>query len=133
MSKFHFHRLFKSAVGVSPSRYYINLRMNVARQLLRETKKSVVDVALDVDYANPSHFAKLFRRETGHSPVPRMFPRLSATHFYPWPRGFEQYRDRLSKNTCDGDAIVNNPSSFNSDTEKNRRSRSSLSSATSTR
>ena len=82
MSKFHFHRLFKSAVGVSPLRYYINLRMNVARQLLRETKKSVVDVALDVDYTNPSHFAKLFRRETGHSPVPRMFPRLSATHTF---------------------------------------------------
>src|SRR5213080_4676206 len=82
LSRFHFHRLFKSAVGVSPSRYYINLRMNVARQLLRETKKSVVDVALDVDYTNPSHFAKLFRRETGHSPVPRMFPRLSATHTF---------------------------------------------------
>jgi len=82
LSKFHFHRLFKSAVGVSPLRYYINLRMNVARQLLRETKKSVVDVALDVDYTNPSHFAKLFRRETGHSPVPRMFPRLSATHTF---------------------------------------------------
>ena len=68
LSKFHFHRLFKTAMGVSPSRHHINLRMNVARQLLRETKKSVVDVALDVGYANPSHFAKLFRRETGLSP-----------------------------------------------------------------
>ena len=36
LSKFHFHRLFKSAMGVSPSRYHINLRMNLARQLLRE-------------------------------------------------------------------------------------------------
>src|SRR5262249_54281299 len=27
LSKFHFQRLFKSAVGVSPSRYHINLRM----------------------------------------------------------------------------------------------------------
>lgn len=53
---------------VSPSRHHINLRMNLARRLLRETKKSVVDVALDVGYANPSHFAKLFRRETGLSP-----------------------------------------------------------------
>jgi AraC family transcriptional regulator len=43
LSKFHFHRLFKRAMGVSPARYHINLRMNVARQLLRETKKSVVD------------------------------------------------------------------------------------------
>lgn len=68
LSKFHFQRLFKSAVGVSPSRYQINLRMNLARQLLRETKKSVIDVALDVGYADPSHFAQLFRRETGLSP-----------------------------------------------------------------
>ena len=68
LSKFHFQRLFKSAVGVSPSRYHINLRVNEARRLLRETKKSVVDVALEVGYANPSHFAKLFRRETGLSP-----------------------------------------------------------------
>jgi AraC family transcriptional regulator len=68
LSKFHFQRLFKSAIGVSPSQYHINLRMNVARRLLRETKKSVVDVALEVGYANPSHFAKLFRRETGLSP-----------------------------------------------------------------
>lgn len=68
LSKFHFQRLFKSAMGVTPSRYHINLRMNLARQLLRETKKSVVDVALEVGYADPSHFAKLFRRETGLSP-----------------------------------------------------------------
>jgi AraC family transcriptional regulator len=68
LSKFHFQRLFKSAVGVSPSRYQINLRMNEARRLLRETKQSVVDVALEVGYTDPSHFAKLFRRETGLSP-----------------------------------------------------------------
>jgi AraC family transcriptional regulator len=68
LSKFHFQRLFKSAVGVSPSRYQINLRLNEARQLLRETKMSVVDVALEVGYTNPSHFAQLFRRETGLSP-----------------------------------------------------------------
>jgi AraC family transcriptional regulator len=68
LSKFHFDRLFKSALGVSPSRYHINLRMDAARRLLRETKKSVVTIALDVGYANPSHFAQLFRRETGLSP-----------------------------------------------------------------
>jgi AraC family transcriptional regulator len=68
LSKFYFNRLFKSAVGVSPSHYHINLRMDAAKRLLRETKKSVVEVALDVGYANPSHFAQLFRRETGLSP-----------------------------------------------------------------
>jgi AraC family transcriptional regulator len=68
LSKFHFHRLFKSAVGVAPSRYHMNLRMDEAKRLLRETKTSIVAIALDVGYANPSHFAQLFRRETGLSP-----------------------------------------------------------------
>ncbi len=68
LSKFHFHRLFKKAMGVSPSRYHTNLRMDAARRLLRETKKSIVAVAIEVGYANPSHFAQLFRRETGLSP-----------------------------------------------------------------
>ena len=68
LSRFHFQRLFKAATGVSPSRHHIDLRINEARRLLRETRMSVVDVALEVGYANPSHFARLFRRETGLSP-----------------------------------------------------------------
>jgi len=68
LSKFYFNRLFKSAMGMSPSHYHITLRMDEAKRLLRETRKSVVDVALDVGYTNPSHFAQLFRRETGLSP-----------------------------------------------------------------
>ena len=43
-------------MGASPSHYHINLRMDEAKRLLRETKKSVVKTALDVGYPNPSHF-----------------------------------------------------------------------------
>ncbi|MGC3990678.1 MAG: helix-turn-helix domain-containing protein [Chthoniobacteraceae bacterium] len=68
LSKFHFHRLFKSATGRSPSRYHLHLRMEAAKRLLRETKTSVMEVALEVGYVNPSHFAQLFRRETGLAP-----------------------------------------------------------------
>ena len=68
LSKFYFNRLFKTATGVSPSRHQINLRLGEARRRLRETKKSVMEIALDVGYANPSHFAQLFRRETGLAP-----------------------------------------------------------------
>jgi AraC family transcriptional regulator len=46
----------------------MNLRMDEAKRVLRETKKGVLSVALDVGYATPSHFAQLFRRETGLSP-----------------------------------------------------------------
>lgn len=68
LSKFHFHRLFKSAVGVSPSSFHTNLRMEVARKLLRETKRSITDVSLEVGYSNSSYFAQVFRKEAGISP-----------------------------------------------------------------
>lgn len=68
LSKFHFHRLFRRAVGETPSRYHMNLRMHEAKRLLRETTKTVVEVGLEVGYMNPSHFAQIFRRETGLSP-----------------------------------------------------------------
>ncbi len=68
LSKFHFTRLFKSALGVSPSRYHLSLRMKAGRQLLRETNKTIVAIALEVGYNNPSRFAELFRRETGLTP-----------------------------------------------------------------
>ncbi len=68
LSKFHFHRLFKKATGVSPARYHLNLRLDAARRLLRESNMSIVAIALDVGFSNPSHFAQLFRREIGLSP-----------------------------------------------------------------
>ena len=69
ISEFHFNRLFKRAVGLPPSQFQIKLRMDRARQLLRETKKSVITIANDVGYSNPSHFAQLFRKEAGLSPT----------------------------------------------------------------
>jgi AraC family transcriptional regulator len=68
LSKYHFHRSFKKAIGVSPSCYHTQLRMELARKLLRETNKSVVEVAFEIGYASASHFAQLFRRQTGLSP-----------------------------------------------------------------
>ncbi len=69
MSEFHFNRLFKRATGVPPSQYQIKLRLDAARRLLRETKKSVITIGNEVGYANPSHFARLFRKATGLSPT----------------------------------------------------------------
>jgi Transcriptional regulator containing an amidase domain and an AraC-type DNA-binding HTH domain len=68
ISEFHFNRLFKRATGVPPSQYQIRLRIDAARRLLRETTRSVIEIAEEVGYSNPSHFARLFRKETGLSP-----------------------------------------------------------------
>ncbi|MDA7001708.1 helix-turn-helix domain-containing protein, partial [Agrobacterium salinitolerans] len=68
MSAFHFSRLFKKATGLSPSRYFIRLRMTRAQQLLQETDLSIIRVGFAVGYSSPSHFSQVFRRETGLLP-----------------------------------------------------------------
>lgn len=68
LSKFHFHRLFKQATGMSPAKFQLDARMKEARRRLRETKQSVVTIALDTGFSSPSHFAQVFRREAGMTP-----------------------------------------------------------------
>lgn len=68
MSEFYFNRLFKRAAGLPPSQYLIRLRIDAARRLLRETTCSVIEIGNEVGYSNPSHFARIFRKETGLSP-----------------------------------------------------------------
>jgi AraC family transcriptional regulator len=68
LSKFHFHRLFTRATGMSPAKYHLSARMTEARRRLRETKQSIVAVALDLGYSSPSHFAQVFRREIRMTP-----------------------------------------------------------------
>ncbi|AUU83643.1 AraC family transcriptional regulator [Leclercia adecarboxylata] len=68
LSEFHFSRVFKQSTGLSPSHYFIRLRMEEARRLLSETDDSIISISLTVGYNSPSHFASAFRRVTGISP-----------------------------------------------------------------
>ena len=68
MSEFHFSRAFKRTTRIKPSQYFIDLRMERARRLLRETSRSIIEIGLNVGYTSPSHFARIFRREIGISP-----------------------------------------------------------------
>lgn len=68
LSEYHFSRMFKRATGLSPSQYFIRLRMSLARHLLLETDRSIIDIGLEVGYSSPSHFSQVFRREVGVTP-----------------------------------------------------------------
>lgn len=68
MSEYHFTRLFKQATSLSPSQYFIRLKMAKARNLLRETDLSIIQIGMDVGYSSPSHFSQVFRRVVGVSP-----------------------------------------------------------------
>ena len=68
ISLFHFIRLFKAKVGVTPHRHVVLLRMQHARSLLRRTDLSIAEVALESGYAHLGHFAAAFKREFGLLP-----------------------------------------------------------------
>lgn len=61
-------RLFKTQLGVSPQRYYLELRITESRRLLQHTKMSMVEVAVACGFVSPSHFSKCYHSYFGYSP-----------------------------------------------------------------
>lgn len=68
MSRFHFSRSFHNTMGQSPSRWFIRRRVDHAKELLSQANRSIIEIALTSGYESASHFAQMFRRETGISP-----------------------------------------------------------------
>jgi AraC family L-rhamnose operon regulatory protein RhaS len=68
MSRRRFTQLFREATGTSWSSYRTRLRIDYARQLLRETRRSVTAVAFESGFEDLSSFYRAFKRQTGHPP-----------------------------------------------------------------
>lgn len=66
-SKFHFIRLFKKAYGRTPHQYLTAVRVDRARDLLKEGL-SVTDICYTVGFDSLSSFTGLFKRLTGKTP-----------------------------------------------------------------
>jgi AraC family transcriptional regulator len=63
-----FTRSFKAATGYAPYAYFTLRRMEYAKQLLRNERLGITDIAFQVGYTNPSKFSTAFRRICGASP-----------------------------------------------------------------
>ncbi|MDJ0575299.1 MAG: AraC family transcriptional regulator [Xenococcaceae cyanobacterium MO_234.B1] len=68
MSQFHFSRLFKQSMGLAPYQYLTQQRVERAKQLLKQTDRSIVDIALHCGFNSHSHLSKKFRQITGMTP-----------------------------------------------------------------
>jgi len=65
VSRFHFARLFRVSTGHSPMAYLQLLRVERAKELLREGRVPIADIALLLGFCDQSHFSRAFRRVTG--------------------------------------------------------------------
>ena len=68
LSVYYFATQFKRSTGFSPQRFILQYRVNRARELLRTTSLSVLDVSLDLGFRHQNNFTRAFRRITGTTP-----------------------------------------------------------------
>jgi AraC family transcriptional regulator len=67
-SRFHFLRLFKNSLGMTPYQFVMDQRIAAARQLLEKTSRPLVDVAAATGFSSQSHMSTVMKRHTGLSP-----------------------------------------------------------------
>ena len=68
LSKRQLERLFQKYFQCVPSRFYLDLRLERARQLLHQTSKPVVEVAKACGFVSAPHFSKCYRDTFGLPP-----------------------------------------------------------------
>ena len=62
-------RLFRRHFDQSPGQYYLRIRLDKGRDLLRRTSRSKLDIAVASGFSSTSHFSKCYRKCFGHTPT----------------------------------------------------------------
>lgn len=69
MSYSKFRKIFKEYTGFAPSQYILEVRINMAKEVLTNTSKSIKEIAFELGYENKDYFFTVFRKVTGMTPV----------------------------------------------------------------
>ena len=68
LSRRQLQRLFQKYLRCSPSQYYLQLRLERARQLLFQTDFSIVEIAAQTGFVSSSHFSTTYKEQYGNTP-----------------------------------------------------------------
>ncbi len=64
-----FKRDFKKVSDLTPEKWLIRKRLEVAYGLMKEGRKKIIDVYAEVGFKNPSHFSTAFKKQYGIPPT----------------------------------------------------------------
>ncbi|MBE1300487.1 MAG: helix-turn-helix domain-containing protein [Alteromonadaceae bacterium] len=62
LSTAHFSRLFKKTIGSSPHQFLMSYRIETAKKMLSEHKRTMIDIALSCGFADQAHFSRVFKQ-----------------------------------------------------------------------
>jgi transcriptional regulator GlxA family with amidase domain len=68
LSRRQIERLFKRDLNCVPKRYYLEMRLRRARELLLQTAMPIMDITAACGFQSPPHFSKCYRNQFGHPP-----------------------------------------------------------------
>jgi AraC family transcriptional regulator len=68
LSVYHFLRLFKQCMGITPHQYILQCRIERAKHLLQHSELSIAEIAVRVGFCDQSHFTRCFKRMVGVTP-----------------------------------------------------------------
>jgi len=64
-----FRKIFKDYTGYAPAKYFQELKLRKAKQLLVGTSQSVKEISYQLNYTSTEHFFSLFKKRTGFTPL----------------------------------------------------------------
>ena len=68
LSRRQIERLFQRYLNCVPKRYYMEIRLRRARELLLQTAMPIMEITASCGFQSPPHFSKCYRRHFGHPP-----------------------------------------------------------------
>lgn len=68
LSEYHFAHMFKQSTGLAPHQYVLQKRLNKAHHLVLNSRKELIEIALDCGFSSASHFSARFKLYYGDAP-----------------------------------------------------------------
>jgi len=69
LSTSYFTRAFKEEMGISPINYLLKIRVERAKELLKDTDNRISDIALSVGFSNQQRFNDIFKKYVKLTPL----------------------------------------------------------------